>query len=81
MERHTVIVAHNMLEKIEETERMLEYIESIEGKKLQIRTDDCPYGIPMPTNTIRDKVYEIIKTAYEDELKDRNERLKNLKGE
>lgn len=78
MERHTVIVASNMLKNIEETEKALAYINDIKGENLQIRTDDCPYCIPILTKPVRDKVYEIIKNAYEDKLKDLNNRFKNL---
>ena len=78
MDRTKLIVANNILEKIEETEKVVEYIHSIEGEFLQIRTRECPYCIPIDTIPFRDQIYEIIRNHYEDKLKDLNDRLKRL---
>lgn len=78
MERIKLIVANNILEKIEETEKVVGYINSIEGEFLQIRTKECPYYIPIDTIPLRDQIYEIIKNHYEDKLKELNERLESL---
>ena len=78
MEKYKAIVASNMLRKIEELENVLKNIYGMEEKNLQIRTDKCPYCVPLPTITLRDKVYELIKTHYEDELADIKNSLKEL---
>lgn len=78
MERHTAITANNILKKIEEVEKMLEYLDSIEGENLQVKKDNCPYCIPLPTIPLREKVYMLIKAYYEDELNDLENRLKEL---
>ena len=78
MEKHIAIVAGNILKKIDEIEDVLKYIESIEEEDLEIKTRDCPYCIPIKTINLRKKIYELIKTAYEEELNDFKSRLKNL---
>ena len=78
MERHTAIVVSNILQKIREVEDVLSNIAFMEGQKLHVKTEDCPYCVPLPTIPLQEKVYMIIKTAYEDELKDLENRLKEM---
>ena len=78
MEEHTAIVAGNILRKIDEVKAVLKYIYEIEEENLQVKTDRCPYCISLPTIPLREKVYMLIKTYYEDELKDLEKRLKKL---
>ena len=78
MEKTKLIVANNILEKIEETEKKVGYIHSIEGQFLRVRTVDCPYEIPISTIPLRDQIYELIKNHFEDKLKDLNEMLEKL---
>ena len=78
MERHTVIVANNILSKIEETERVLKFICEMEGEPFVVRRKDCPYQIPIPTITLQNEIYLLIKKCYEDELNDLKNRLKAL---
>ena len=78
MERHTAIVAGNILRRIDEVEGVLEYIYGMEEENLQVRTDKCPYCIPLPTIPLQEKVYMLIKTYYEDELNNLKKRLKEM---
>jgi hypothetical protein len=72
------MVGNVILEQIEKIEEQLRYIQSVDNQDLLIRTRDCPHCIPMPTKLIGNKVYEIIKNAYEEELKNLENRLANL---
>lgn len=78
MEKYTAITANNILRRIDEVEGILRYICDIEEDNLQVRTDKCPRCIPLPTIDLREKVYMLIKTYYEDELNDLENRLKEL---
>lgn len=78
MEMHTAIVANNIIRKIDEVKAVLEYIYEMEEENLQVKTDKCPYCVPLPTISLREKVYVLIKTYYEDELNDLENRLKKL---
>ena len=78
MEQHTAIVATNILRKIDEVKDVLKYIYRIEEDNLQVKTDKCPRCIDLPTISLREKVYMLIRTYYEDELNDLENRLKNL---
>lgn len=78
MEKHTAIVASNILRKIEEMERVLKNIYRMKDENLQIKTDNCPYCVPLSTIPLRDKVYELFKTHYENELADLENRLKKM---
>ncbi len=79
MEKHTAIVANNILRKIDEVKGVLNYIYSIDIEKtLQVKTAECPYCVSLPTIPLREKVYMLMKTYYEDELCDLENRLKKL---
>lgn len=78
MEKSKLIIANSILEKIEKTENVVSYINSIEGEFLQLRTRDCPYEIPIDTIPLRNQIYEIIKNYYESKLKVLNENLEKL---
>ena len=78
MTRHTAIVANNILCKIDEIKKELDYIYEIEGENLEIRTDRCSYCISLPTIPLRESVYMLVKTFYEDELKYLENQLEQL---
>ena len=78
MEKYTAIVANNILCKIDEIKKILDYIYGMEEENLQVKTERCPYCIPLPTIPLRKKVYMLIKTYYEGELNHFENRLKKL---
>ena len=78
MEKHNAIVASNILRMIDEVKKVLDFIYSIEGEKLVVRKDDCPYCIPLPTIPLQNEVYMLVKAHYEEELNDLENRLKEL---
>ena len=78
MTRHNAIVASNILHKIEETQKVLDYLYKIEGENLKIRTDKCPHCISLPTIPLRESVYMLVKTFYEDEIKYFKNQLEQL---
>ena len=75
---HNAIAARNILRNIDEIKEKLDYIYRIKGKNLQIRTDECPHCISLPNIPLREDVYMLVKTFYEDELKCFENQLERL---
>ena len=78
MEKHTVMVANNILNKIDKIEEILQCLGEMENQNLAIRTKDCPLCIDIPTKPLRNNVLGIIKNYYEQELAEYETRLKEI---
>lgn len=78
MDKYTATIAQNILKKMDEVQGVLDYIYTMEHSVLEVKTDDCPYCVRVPTIPLRAKIYTIIKEAYEEELKDLESQLAKL---
>lgn len=79
MEKHKLTEALNLHSRIIATKNILKYIYESKGKFSIIEIPDCPCFIPIPTKSLQEKMYMLIKTYYEDELNKLENQLKELK--
>lgn len=77
MEKRIADLVVHITKRISIEKDHIKRLERMQGKRLRIRTEDCPDAILVP-HEVREEVFTLVKTSYEKELMNLEQQIMDL---